>query len=71
MVGDIAIVNALNKKLGLVEIKVEEDERPPEFDERDFWDIEDIQDVKEPDMADIKTRARTPVSIASQGSGGK
>lgn len=42
MVGDIAIVNALNKKLGLVEIKVEEDERPPKFDERDFWDIEDI-----------------------------
>jgi len=68
---DIRIVNNLNKKLGLCEIQVCEDELPEEENELDFWDIDAVQDQAPQNMADIATRARSPTSIASHGTGGK
>jgi hypothetical protein len=71
MKADVEIVNNLSKKLGLSEIRLEEDEMPEEVDERLFWDIEAVGNTTQPNMANLATRKRNPVSIASGGTGGK
>jgi len=70
MHADIAIVNHVNKKLGLTEIKTIVEMNEEEDANDHFWDIQgEWKDEPKPDMADITTRKRSPVSIAG-GMGG-
>jgi hypothetical protein len=72
MHADIAIVNHVNKKLGLTEIKTIVEMNEEEDANDHFWDIQgEWKDEPKPDMADITTRKRSPVSIAGGMGGGK